>query len=478
MEKSDIGVYGLGVMGRNLALNFNDKGFRVSVHNRKLPGEEDLLQKFANNEVAGTNIEAFEGAEAFVASLEKPRKILMMVKAGAPVDSVIAQLVPLLEEGDILIDGGNTHYTDTNRRLEELANEGIRYVGMGISGGEEGARHGPSLMPGGDHEAWPHLQPVVEAVAASSPGGDACCAWMGPQGAGHFVKMVHNGIEYAVMQLIAECYQLMSEGIKMNSQRIAETFGQWNSGRLESYLLEITADIFRVRAEDGTLVLDHILDKAGQKGTGRWTALTALELGVPLPLITEAVFARTMSSFQQLRQEASKAMHVDRKQLQDEGLLKQLQDVLLAGQLVAFAEGFWLLRAAQKEYCWEIPFARVAESWRGGCIIRSALLDPIAEAFREDPDLEHLLLAPAPAGMIATMDESSHSAVAGALEAGFPVPAMAAALSHCDALRSSRLPANLIQAQRDYFGAHRYERLDQPQGTFFHTDWQKQAGSS
>lgn len=473
MKKSDIGIYGLGVMGRNLALNLNDNNFKVSAYNRNLPGEEDLAATFISGEAGGTNIQVFDEINAFVASLKRPRKILMMVKAGPPVDAVINQLSPLLNEHDILIDGGNTHYSDTGRRLEKLSQSNIRYIGMGVSGGEEGARNGPSLMPGGDAEAWPSLQPLLESVAATSPDSGPCCAWMGPGGAGHFVKMVHNGIEYAIMQLIAESYQLMSDGLQMENHKIAHIFDSWNNDLLNSYLLEITSGIFSVRDESDTLILDHILDKAGQKGTGRWTALTALELGIPLPLITEAVFARTMSSFKDLRRQASEKFSLETVSNPEKVGIKQLREALLAGQLVAFAEGFWLLQAANEEFGWDIPFTEVAQAWSGGCIIRSALLQPIAASYRENPDLPHLLLSPAFREILNTVHQGWRSVARFGVEARIAVPATTAALSHFDSLRTKRLPANLIQAQRDYFGAHQYERSDRPEGTFFHTDWQR-----
>lgn len=472
MKKADIGIYGLGVMGRNLALNFNDHEFGVSVYNRNLPGEEDLAATFASGEAAETPIRTYNEVKPFVASLERPRKILLMVKAGPPVDAVIDQLIPLLDEKDILIDGGNTHYSDTNRRLETLSQHHIRYIGMGVSGGEEGARHGPSLMPGGEAEAWPLVQPLLESIAAPSPEGGPCCAWMGRQSAGHFVKMVHNGIEYAIMQLIAECYQLMRDGLDMENQAIAHTFDRWDSGLLNSYLLEITTRIFNTEDESGSLILDHILDKAGQKGTGRWTALTALELGIPLPLITESVFARSMSSFKGLRRKASGTFRSATEGKQERIGAAELREALLGGQLVAFAEGFWLLKAANEEFGWDIPFREVAQTWSGGCIIRSALLQPIAASFRENPELSHLLLAPPFMEILDTVQSGWRSAARFGMEAGIPVPATTAALSHYDSLRTKRLPANLIQAQRDYFGAHQYERLDRPGGTFFHTDWQ------
>lgn len=473
MKKSAIGVYGLGVMGRNLALNFNDHDFPVSAYNRDMPGEKKLVNQFMSGTAAGTDIRGFDEIKAFIQSLDRPRKILLMVKAGAPVDSVIDQLIPLLDGGDIIMDGGNTHYEDTNRRMESVAKHGIQYIGMGVSGGEKGARYGPSMMPGGDPEAWPEVQPMLEAAAAKTADGIPCCAWMGRAGAGHFVKMVHNGIEYAIMQLLAECYQLMSDALELENQEIADTFDAWNEGLLESYLVEITASIFTVQDDDHNLVLDTILDKAGQKGTGRWTALTALELGVPLPLITEAVYARTMSSFKDLRKQTSENMEIQQPE-EVTGISKeQLQTALLAGTVVAFAEGFWLLKAANQEFGWDISYQEVAETWQGGCIIRSALLSPIAQAFENDEQLPHLLMAPAFNELITDGQKDWRSTIAFAVKSGIPVPAMTAALSHYDGLRTGRLPANLIQAQRDFFGAHQYERTDQPRGKMFHTQWEE-----
>lgn len=475
MKKSDIGIYGLGVMGQNLALNFNDKEFRVSAYNRKLPGEDNLVKKFMDGPASETAIQGFEEVEDFVQSLKPPRKILMMVKAGAPVDSVTDQLKPFLDVGDILIDGGNSHYADTNRRSEMLEDQNIYYVGTGVSGGEEGARNGPSLMPGGSEKAWLEIKPLFESIAATSPDGKPCCSWMGPAGAGHFVKMVHNGIEYAIMQMIAECYEIMSLGMQMDNADIAKAFSSWNNDLLNSYLLEITADIFRVKdqEEEQAYIIDHILDKAGQKGTGRWTALTALELGVPLPMITEAVFARTMSSFKDMRTKASKEFSIDISQSFKKDSIDQLRDALLGGQLIAFAEGFWLLKAAKQEYGWEIPFAEVADTWSGGCIIRSALLKPIAASFRENPELQHLLMAPLLKEMIHSVHENWRLIAAQSVESGLPVPVITAGLAHFDSLRSEHLPANLIQAQRDYFGAHQYERTDEPRGKIFHTNWKE-----
>ncbi len=473
MTKSDIGIYGLGVMGRNLALNINDHGFRTSVFNQKLPGEETVVEDFISGKAKDTDIQGLDEVELFVRSLQKPRKILLMVKAGAPVDNVIDQLSPLLNSGDIIIDGGNSNYTDTNRRAEKLSAKNILFVGMGVSGGEEGARYGPSLMPGGDEQAWPELKPILQPISATTSHGTSCCSWMGSEGAGHFVKMVHNGIEYAIMQLIAECYHLMKSKLEMSNDDIKNTFNSWNTDLLHSYLLDITVDILQAKDDDQQAILDFILDKAGQKGTGRWTALTALELGIPVPLITEAVFARTLSSFKDLRQDASRNIDLDINIDVPEEILDNLRDALLGGTLVAFAEGFWLLKAANKEFGWQIPFADVANVWRGGCIIRSALLKPIAEAYEEKPELSHLLLAPSLKNILQSVHTGWRSATSFGLKAGIPLPAISAALSHFDALRTERLPANLIQAQRDYFGAHQYERSDRPRGKLFHTSWKE-----
>ncbi len=473
MTKSDIGIYGLGVMGRNLALNINEHEFRTSVFNRKLPGEETAVEDFLSGDAEATNIQGYDDVEAFIQSLKKPRKILLMVKAGAPVNAIIDQLTPLLNAGDIIIDGGNSNYTDTNHRTKTLATQKIRFVGMGVSGGEKGARHGPSLMPGGDEQAWPELKPILQSISATAPDGSPCCSWMGSEGAGHFVKMVHNGIEYAIMQLVSECYHLMKNVLKMPNHRIGDTFGTWNADLLNSYLLNITADILHANDTDQKAILDSILDKAGQKGTGRWTAITALELGIPAPMITEAVFARTLSSFKDLRKDASRNFDIDNTIDTPNEILDTLRDALLGAKIVAFAEGFWLIKAANKEFGWQIPLADVAKVWRGGCIIRSALLNPIAEAYHAKSDLSHLLLAPSLKTVLQSVHKGWRSATSFGLKSGIPLPAMSAALSHFDALRTERLPANLIQAQRDYFGAHQYERTDRPQGEFFHTDWKE-----
>lgn len=489
MGFSDIGVYGLGVMGRNLALNFNEHEHAVSVFNKRLPGEEDVVEEFLSKYAGGTSIRGFKNLKEWVDSLRKPRVILLMVKAGPPVDMVIDEILPHLDPGDIIVDGGNSHFKDTNQRVQRLSSSGIRYIGMGISGGEKGARRGPSMMPGGDKGAWPRVKPLFQSIAAKE-GKSPCCRWMGPEGAGHFVKMVHNGIEYAIMQALAECYQLMSSGMKMSNEEISGAFDSWNSGLLKSYLMEITAEIFTVKDTDDNFVIDLILDKAGQKGTGRWTALTALEMGIPMPLITEAVFARSLSSFKDLRGMAAsggesgltKEGDVGKKKsfigADKEGSLLELEapvlrDALLGAKAVAFAEGFWLLQAANEEYDWNISYAEVAKVWQEGCIIRSSLLESIAEAYEDHPELPHLLLAPVFKDVTQDIQHHWRMTVSSAIESAIPVPALSAALSHHDSLLTKRLPANLIQAQRDFFGAHTYERLDKPRGNFFHTNWQK-----
>ena len=481
MDQSDIGVYGLGVMGRNLALNLEEQGHTVSIYNRMEPREEGVVRAFLEQAGKGKKFIGSYSARYFVQSIKKPRKILIMVKAGKPVDQVIQELKPLLSEGDIVIDGGNSHFSDTKRRVEKLKPKGIRFVGMGVSGGEEGARKGPSLMPGGDRRAWKPLQPILESIAAKTEDGQPCCTWMGEKGAGHFVKMVHNGIEYAIMQLLAESYHLMREGFGMDMDEIGTTFRSWNEGELNSYLLEVTADVFDTMDEDGNRVLDYILDVAGQKGTGRWTATTALDMGVPLPLITSAVYARSFSAFKTLREEASSVFTSDSSEKSEPSsgqLTDGLRQALLVSVLVAYAEGFSLIEAANNEWEWDIPLSRVGQTWQAGCIIRSALLGPITATYRTSPDLPHLLLSPQFKQLVADSEKGWRNTVEEAIKIGIPVPAFSTALAYFDSLRSRKLPANLIQAQRDYFGAHTYERTDRPRDTFFHTDWKKQVTSS
>ena len=473
MSKSQIGVYGLGVMGRNLALNLEEKGNRVSVFNRIAPGEEHITDKFLAGDGAEKNFFGAETVQSFVDSLETPRKILIMVKAGKPVDFVIDELLPFLNKGDIIIDGGNSNFHDTNRRVETLALNGILFVGMGVSGGEEGARFGPSLMPGGNQQAWPSLQPVLEPISAKAFDESPCCAWIGRNGAGHFVKMVHNGIEYADMQLIAEVYHFMKNGLEMSATEIAGQFSAWSQTELSSYLIEITAEIFTVHDDDGRPLVEKILDSAGQKGTGKWTGVTALELGVPLPGITQAVFARFASSYTGLRKQVSGKLNGPSSTISgsQKEIISALANALLASRMASYAEGFHLLKTAGDEFGWEINAASVARIWQGGCIIRSELLKVITASYRENSNLEHLFLSEDFSSKLQSLQNGWRKIIGLAVQHGIPMPNMMAALGLYDSLRFEHLPANLIQAQRDYFGAHTYERIDQPRGEFFHTDW-------
>lgn len=474
MNKSTIGIYGLGVMGRNLALNLEDQGNRVSVYNRPLPGEEDVVSDFINSEGRSKSFVSGETIQEFVSTLETPRKILMMVKAGPPVDGVINELLPHLDHGDIIIDGGNSHFEDTQRRFDTLSEKGIHFVGMGVSGGEVGARKGPSLMPGTAPEAWKMIQPIFKPIAARAFDGSPCCARIGNGGAGHFVKMVHNGIEYADMQLIAEAFSIMKNGFGMYIHEISNRFKQWNEGPLASYLFEITADILTVNDSDGTPLVEKILDSAGQKGTGKWTAISALDLGVPLPGITGAVNQRFISSLTKLRSSLSK--NQTRKELssnQKEGHLQHLEDALYASRIMCHAEGFYMITQTSSERSWDISPEEVARIWQGGCIIRSELLRLIVAAFQQHPHPDHLLLADSLAAEIEERNQGWRSIINYAIQTRIPVPVISGSLSQYDSLRSGKLPANLIQAQRDYFGAHTYERTDKPRGEFFHTDWTK-----
>ena len=473
MSLSSIGVYGLGVMGRNLALNLESSGMQVSVYNRDLSSEEQLLQTFLKHEAKGKGIKGCESVKEFTDSLQKPRKILLMVKAGSPVDSVIEQLLPHLSEGDILIDGGNSHFEDTKRRSKELTASGIRYVGMGVSGGETGARHGPSLMPGTDSKTWEMIKPILEPIAARSFDGSKCVTHIGHGGAGHFVKMVHNGIEYADMQFIAEAYDMMSRMLGLTSDEISDVIKEWNKGPHSGYLMEITAEILAVKDDDGSPLIQKILDSAGHKGTGKWTAIEALKQGIPLPGITGAVISRFISSYTDLRQTLSETYPKNALAINDnqQDILTDLHDALLASRIVNHAEGFFLIAETDKQYSWGINLSEIARIWQGGCIIRSDLLKTVASAFRENPELSHLLLSDRVASMLTPLIEGWRKTISRAALNAFPCPGMMASLSYYDSLRRSRLPANLIQAQRDYFGAHTYERTDKPRGEFFHTQW-------
>ena len=474
MEKADIGLIGLAVMGQNLVLNMADHGYRVAVFNRTTSRVDDFINGPAKDKpVVGTH-----SLEQLVAALQSPRKVMLMVKAGEVVDQFIDLLVPLLEPGDVIIDGGNSYYPDTTRRTNYLREQGLRFIGTGISGGEEGARNGPSIMPGGDPEAWPLVKDIFQSIAAKVDG-MPCCQWVGQDGAGHFVKMVHNGIEYGDMQLICEAYSLMENALGMSYERMHEVFNEWNSGVLDSYLIEITADILAAKDEDGAALVTKILDTAGQKGTGKWTAINALDMGVPLTLIGEAVFARVLSSLKAERVRASKILG-SRPSVSitgsEEENIKALHDALYASKIISYAQGFMLMREAAKEQGWALNYGEIALMWRGGCIIRSKFLGNIKAAFDANPELENLVLDDFFNQALQSADAGWRSAVMLAVRNGIPAPAFASALSYFDGYRSDRLPANLLQAQRDYFGAHSYERVDRERGEYFHTDWTGHGG--
>ncbi|HQK66857.1 MAG: decarboxylating NADP(+)-dependent phosphogluconate dehydrogenase [Bacteroidales bacterium] len=473
---SDIGLIGLAVMGENLVLNMESKGFRVTVFNRTVQKVDD----FINGRAKGKNITGAHSIEEFVASLSRPRKIMIMVKAGNAVDDMINTLIPHLEPGDIIIDGGNTHFPDTNRRTAYVESKGLLYIGTGVSGGEEGALLGPSIMPGGSKAAWPAVRPVFQAIAAKVEDGSPCCDWVGENGAGHFVKMVHNGIEYGDMQLICEAYQVMRDLLKMTADEMHLVFKEWNEGDLNSYLIEITRDILAFRDTDGHPLVDKILDTAGQKGTGKWTGIAALDLGIPLTLIGEAVFSRCLSAVKDERVRASKILHGPDSALpgKKSQFLNDLRDALYASKIVSYAQGYSLMKAAAEEYNWDLNYGGIALMWRGGCIIRSAFLGKIKEAFNNDPSITNLLLDPFFKERVEKAQEGWRRIVASAISNGIPVPAMSSALGYFDGYRCEKLPANLLQAQRDYFGAHTYERTDKPRGEFFHTNWTGRGGAT
>ncbi|MDH5300978.1 MAG: decarboxylating NADP(+)-dependent phosphogluconate dehydrogenase [Gammaproteobacteria bacterium] len=469
MQKADIGLIGLAVMGQNLVLNMLDHGFRVAVFNRTTSKVDEFL---AGPGKAYDNVHGCHSVEQFVASLKSPRKIMLMVKAGAVVDEFIDLVLPHLDKGDIIIDGGNSLYVDTERRVKRCQQQGMRYLGVGVSGGEEGARFGPSLMPGGDKSAWPEVKNIFQAIAAKVDG-EPCCQWVGEGGAGHYVKMVHNGIEYGDMQLICEAYQLLREGAGLSVDQLAQTFDEWNKGLLDSYLIEITRDIFKVKDSDGQPLLDKILDTAGQKGTGTWTGINALEMGVPLTLIGEAVFARCLSAIKDSRVKAAKTISLDLPagKVDQQQISAAVHDALYASKIISYAQGFMLMRRAAKEYGWQLNYGDIALMWRGGCIIRSRFLGEIKQAYSKNPELENLLLDDFFKKAILQSQQGWRRALSFAIERGIPAPAFSSALAFFDGYRSATLPANLLQAQRDYFGAHTYERIDRPRGEFFHTDW-------
>ena len=475
-SQADIGVVGLAVMGENLILNVESRGFTVACYNRTV----EKVDAFVNGRGQGKNLIGCRSIAELVAALARPRKIMMMVRAGRPVDDLIGELCPLLEPGDILIDGGNSHYPDTVRRRDMAAKRGLLYVGAGVSGGEEGALKGPSIMPGGDAEAWPHLKPIFQAIAAKVDG-VPCCEWLGPDGAGHFVKMVHNGIEYGDMQLIAEAYHLMSQGLGLAPAEMAEVFKKWNQGALDSYLVEITADVLaKTDDETGRPMVDVILDAAGQKGTGKWTSQAGLDLGVGIPQIAEAVFARCLSAIKDERVAAAKVLAGPAGKFAGDKarFLADLEQAVYAAKICSYAQGYQLLRAASTECKWDLNFGNVALLWRGGCIIRARFLGKIKEAFDAEPQLANLLLAPYFQKVVADAQAAWRRTVATAVELGIPLPAISTALGYYDSYRCARLPANLLQAQRDYFGAHTFERADRPRGQFFHVNWTGHGGTT
>lgn len=471
-KQADIGLIGLAVMGQNLVLNLNDHGYRVVVFNRTLSKVDEFLRGPAKNSPI---IGAYTLKE-FINALKKPRKIMIMVKAGRAVDDVIEEFLPYLEAGDIIIDGGNSHYPDSERRMRELNAKGILFLGTGISGGEEGARHGPSIMPGGNIEAWNIVKPMFQSIAAkATEDGIPCCDWVGEGGAGHYVKMIHNGIEYGDMQLICEAYQLLKDLLGCKPPQLQGIFNQWNQGPLHSYLIEITSTIFGFKDKDGSYLVDHILDVAGQKGTGKWTAISALDLGIPVTLIAESVFARCLSALKEERRNMSKAYPPSQHSFSGDrsGFINDLEQALYASKIISYTQGFMLMRAAAAEMKWKLNFGSIALMWRAGCIIRSRFLNDIKKAYDKNPQLENLLFDDFFKKAIMHAKESWRRVVIKATEAAVPNPCLATALAFFDGLCSERLPANLLQAQRDFFGAHTYERVDTARGTFFHTEWIK-----
>jgi 6-phosphogluconate dehydrogenase len=472
--KADIALIGLAVMGQNLVLNMNDHGFTVVVFNRTVSKVDDFLAK----EAKGTNVIGAYSIVEMVAQLKRPRRVMMLVKAGKPIDDFIEQLLPHLEPGDIIIDGGNSLFEDTIRRTKYVESKGLLYVGTGVSGGEEGARKGPSIMPGGSPAAWPHVKDIFQSIAAKVEDGTPCCDWVGENGAGHYVKMVHNGIEYGDMQLICEAYQLMKDGLGMTADEMHNVFAEWNKSELDSYLIEITRDILAFKDTDGAPLVDKILDKAGQKGTGKWTVISSQELGIPITLMAEAVYARCLSALKDERVVASKKLKGPKPKISGDRvkIIEQIRHALYASKIISYAQGYMLMRAAAAEYKWNLNYGGIALMWRGGCIIRSRFLGDIKAAFDKNPKLTNLLLDPFFKKAIKNSQRGWRSIVALAAKKGIPAPAFSTALNFYDGFRTERLPANLLQAQRDYFGAHTYERVDKPRGEFFHTNWTGHGG--
>jgi 6-phosphogluconate dehydrogenase len=478
---ADIALIGLAVMGQNLILNMNDHGYTVAAYNRTVAKVDEFLAR----EAKGTRVLGGHSIEETVALLKKPRRVMLMVKAGKPVDEFIEQLLPHLEPGDIIIDGGNSLFEDTNRRTQYLEGKGLLYVGTGVSGGEEGARHGPSIMPGGSPAAWPHVKPIFQAIAAKVADGTPCCDWVGENGAGHYVKMVHNGIEYGDMQLICEAYNIMKNGLGMTPDDMHPVFKEWNEGELESYLVEITRDILAFKDTDGQPLVEKILDTAGQKGTGKWTVQNSADLGIPITLIAEAVYARCVSALKDERVKAARklkgprpALAQARKPESKKQFIQDIRDALYASKMVSYTQGYMLMRAAAAEYHWNLNYGGIALMWRGGCIIRSRFLGKIKDAFDKNPKLSNILLDDYFRAEIKRCQKGWRNVVGAAMKRGIPAPAFSTALSFYDQYRAPLLPANLLQAQRDYFGAHTYERVDKPRGEFFHTNWTGRGGTT
>jgi 6-phosphogluconate dehydrogenase len=480
--KGDIAMIGLAVMGQNLILNMNDHGFTVVAYNRTV----EKVDEFLANEAKGTNVIGAKSIEEMVKNLKRPRRVMMLVKAGKPVDDFIDQIIPHLEPGDIIIDGGNSLFDDTNRRVKYVESKGLLYVGTGVSGGEEGARRGPSIMPGGSAAAWEHVKPIFQGVAAKVEGDVPCCDWVGEQGAGHYVKMVHNGIEYGDMQLICEAYNIMKNGLGMSADEMHNVFAEWNKGELDSYLIEISRDILAKKDEDGSPLVDKILDTAGQKGTGKWTVINSQDLGIPITLMAEAVYSRCVSALKDERVKAARKLKGPRPALSSiaanpekkKAFIEDIRFALYASKIVSYAQGYMLMRAAAKEYGWNLNYGGIALMWRGGCIIRSRFLGKIKEAYDSNPKLSNLMLDDYFRGEIKKSQKGWRNIVATAAKKGIPVPAFSTALAFYDQYRSAVLPANLLQAQRDYFGAHTYERVDKPRGEFFHTNWTGRGGTT
>lgn len=477
MKKADIGLIGLAVMGENLALNMESKGFTVAVYNRNFPGEEGVVDRFVNGRGKGKNFIATHSIEELTEAVKRPRIIMMMIKAGAPVDEMIEQLLPHMSLGDVIIDGGNSDFHDTERRVKEVEAKGLYFIGSGISGGEEGALHGPSVMPGGSPEAWPIVKDILQGIAAKLDDGTPCCQWIGRGGAGHFVKMVHNGIEYGDMQLISEAYSLLKNRKGLDNDEMSVVFEEWNKGELDSFLIEITKNILRFRDEDGKPLLDKILDVAGQKGTGKWSAIAAMDESDPLTLITEAVYARLLSALYVEREKAS-GLYPEPVELGENLFVEEIRQALYASKLISYAHGFSLIRRASEHYDWDLDYGTIAQIWRKGCIIRSVFLQKITEAYRKNPKLENLLFDDFFRTKIQKALPSWRKVVAEGALSGVALPAMSSALSYFDGLRTMYSAANLIQAQRDYFGAHTYERTDRERGLFFHTNWTGEGGNT